>query len=91
MRTRLEPVGLLLNLLGGGGKGSAISVEALRCDELWSSEDSRPVAGPVRSMMEKVLEVMDIFGGLCRNFWLDFFANNIAFCIEHETKTCKLI
>jgi hypothetical protein len=60
---RPEPIGLLLNLHGGGGNGRTISVEALRSDDLWSSEDSRPVAGPVISMMMNVLEAMGIFGG----------------------------
>jgi hypothetical protein len=60
---RLEPIGLLLNLLGGGGNGRAISVEALRSDEILSSEDSRPVADSVRSMMVKALGAMGIFGG----------------------------
>jgi hypothetical protein len=68
---RLEPIGLLLNLHGGGGNGRAISIEALRSDELWSSEDSRPVvADSVRSMMAKALGAMGIFGGWICFLWV---------------------
>ena len=52
MLSRLEPIGLLLNLLGGGGYGKAISAEALLCDEFWVSLDSVPaVAGSAISKM----------------------------------------